>query len=1439
MSKALPYFRVWIKDPNNRWKPQRITALLDTGASVSVISPNLNILSDKDCVIMRTNTTLVGFNGKSSKASGKTKCMLIDKKGKELLIQPIISPTELGNCLLILGWDVIQKFHVQIIENNLNLFAQKSAPMVTWDHSQRPGSGSYRYLNTMEVRDKRAMDFRKENKFAIDFRKKDELAMDFRKENELAMDYRKDKKREIDQRVQKVNCSKKKVFEFKEKKLMGLPMLEFEMINTMKVYSMNAVTLNPGETVEIPVIRLGTSVKGANVTSPNERFVEGDRSCPELEIISKIIDTNDSQITLEAKNHSLNHVVIRENTCLGNEWSEYELSLPQEMINMVKLRDIPRESRKFEELDMSSICLGGQLKKSEQESLKKLIKKYHFIFSRGEYDLGKYNGKQRYEIELTTNEHQPRKFIKIPPGKEKLVQEHIEKLLECDVIEEADTDKITTSFIIVKKPDGSFRLANDSRSVNNVTKPTANFVIPKISEVLAQLSQNKYYTSLDMNSSYHQIPLADHQKNLYTFLGTDNKTVYRYTCSPFGSKMISNVFQSILAGTVLKGIKGSVSYIDDVILFSNTFAEHLKTIELVFERFAKYNLSLKIKKCKFAEKSVDAFGYKVDIDGFTPMTSRTDKLKKLPCPETRKEMKSSLQALSYYRCHIPQFSHLTREMYQLTSEKQKFELTTEIRSKWTELLKNMSSCILMTRPHFNGSFVLMTDASKDAISCTLFEKQNGKIRIILADSKILNTAQRNYSISQLELMAIAVFLRKWENFLIFEKSFDIHCDNLSVVYTLRHIDKYTISGFNPTSRHLIYISTFNYKVYHKKGSSPEFLIVDLLSRRMITEKSTMIIETKPKKALVTVTDVMGKQIDFDSIKGNLHKESYYDNFRKIPIVRCREEKARTNTPDVHARKVQFSQSTEPSLAWSEDNTTNQTSYDSSEPDESGEPDQRIKEMKINSVNIRLPTHIRGTELHMEIKLEQKKSMSIKQQLRKLRSNKQNGFFSINEKIEGSKYQILYRNPGKLLVVPKEYISTLLNKLHKHESSKILNNLTRNLGLYVSWQSIQHFVQECNTCMTAKSGKPVKTGNFTTIPSSNAVFQSIHSDIAHLPNNFYVLTGVCQFSKYTIFTVMKDQTAETLSRNLCQQLLDFNLPLEVHSDNGTNYTSNEVSALLESMNIVHRKITPFNSPANGLAEKANNLLQNELRLMSDQIQKNNFEDVVFFVKLAAYIINSRPNKETGYSPIEMVFLQKPAWPARTPDLSKTKVQSLKTYLKSAYLRAKQIEAEMKQRKLDKVKHLEDQENISINLKRGDIVKIKQKQKVGEGKKYFKPWSADYYRIVQLLFFSKTALLERVEASPHMRKQRLKLSVNRLKKCRLPPEMKDEKMSSETRDKEMPVDEKLLPEAGESKPTEENNAEKVGLEDETEADNEAEEVSHRPRRLRQTKRVNYKV
>ena len=1401
MSKStLPYFRAHIFDPYLTWDAGRVSCLFDSGASLSVLNNNSEFLKNHVCNIRESSKILCGFDGKKSRAAGEITIAVKDTNNNIFIFPTTLA--EIHSCTLILGWDIISKCKIKIEKGILRLIT---------GHSRQPDRGLKSALFLANQGGK--LDAFRGGKPGT-----------------------RSAKCEADRSEKPEDMVKCIVFQGTDERIPGLkiqnqgmyPTFCFDLHNRIRFYAVNQVNIPKGVCAQIEIERNGI-LASSEIKKGTVELIEPFQENHELAILPQIVAPGLPILNICVENTSSKDIIIEkgavvayseiiEEKVLENSESVYsllecilfgkksetEVNTDSIKINSIKLsreknlREIPRKIRNFEPLDMSKVKAGPSLSTDQQARLNELISKFHYIFSRNDFDLGSYSGPEKYRIELTTDEVQMSKVLRVPEAQRQLVEDHIEKLLASDVIEECSADIITTGFVCVRKKDGSYRLANDSRSINAVTKPKTNFLIPKISDILAEISNNKYYSSLDMNSSYYQVRIDERQKDLYTFMHPDGKRRFRFKYAPFGSKLISFVFQSIIAGSVLKDISSVVSYIDDIIIFSKNFESHIEVLERVFERFSEFNLSLKLKKCEFGFDSIKAFGFKVDSAGYSPLESRVKKLKALRCPENRKEMKASLAALCYYRNFIEKFTELSAPMYKLTSSNVKFEMTSEIRKNWNQILDNLSETVLCTKPLHNGTFHLMTDASILGIACVLFEVQSGVLKVILCDSKVLTDHQKRYNIAQLELFAISFFFKKLEKMFIFEKSVKVFCDNLSVCHIIRNLKNYPITNYNPVSRHLLFLSKFNIEIYHKRGDSPEFLIVDLLSRQIISPESKIKVGLKNKECLVSVKNIAGEFVNLDTFDvSHLPKEKRFQNFKKLFQVRTRKdwESLSKSKEDLLRRETREKSSpngdkSNPSgdggaeaperekkskcLGESAEEQVNELVQSLSEgqsSSESEDSDGDAPEMleEVCFLSSRMPSNLNHLDLLKGLMKDQTNDENIKNKIRKLRKEK-SIFFAKNEKIDGKVFQILFYGPQKLLVVPEGKIFETLKMIHKHESMKSLNLILKRIGLYIPYQKVKTFIMGCDICMSSRSSKSVEISKFKTIDGTDHPFSVIHSDISFIDNKPIIAT-VDAYTKYVIFDELENMKGECLAFMLAEHILHFNVPKVLVTDNGSNYESQEIESMLEALNIEHKRISPGNSKGNGLAELANRNLQTELRLSKEHINLEDKGNLRLILKLSAYIINSRVNSQTGFSPFELVFKERPNFPYRVPSLSKTKISSLRGYVKNMYEKAVKMRELVNDLKDMKIKELEGQVLKKVNIKAGDFIKIRNVRKPGEPRKLFRPFSNSYYKVIRVHHYTKSLEVEKVVSSDVVRKERFRVPIYRVKKCL--PEVEAEK------------------------------------------------------------------
>ena len=153
--------------------------------------------------------------------------------------------------------------------------------------------------------------------------------------------------------------------------------------------------------------------------------------------------------------------------------------------------------------------------------------------------------------------------------------------------------------VLVKKKTGEWRFCVDYRKLNEVTMKDV-YPLPRIEEALARLEGSRYFSIMDLQSGYHQIPLHPEDRQKTAFITADG--LYQFKVLPFGLTNAPSTFQRTME-VVLAGLKWTVCliYIDDVVVFAPTFEEHLLRLDQVLSCLRKANFKLKLSKCRFGE----------------------------------------------------------------------------------------------------------------------------------------------------------------------------------------------------------------------------------------------------------------------------------------------------------------------------------------------------------------------------------------------------------------------------------------------------------------------------------------------------------------------------------------------------------------------------------------------------------------------------------------------------------------------------------------------------------------------------------------------------------------------------------------------------------------------------------------------------------------------
>jgi hypothetical protein len=214
-------------------------------------------------------------------------------------------------------------------------------------------------------------------------------------------------------------------------------------------------------------------------------------------------------------------------------------------------------------------------------------------------------------------------------------------------------------------------LCIDCRKLNAVTVKDA-FPLPRIDDILDALSGSSIFGSADLLSGYHNVRVGESSIPKTIFVTPFGQ--WEYPCMPFGLCNRPSVFQRLVSAC-LHGLLGTVgcAYLDDVIVFSKAWEEHIARPETVFARFCDAVLKLKLEKCSFDMPEVQFLGRILDARGTPPDPSKTKKVKDWPAITNLDEVGSFFGPTAYYRRFIDNFAAVAKPLVRLIEKDERFE----------------------------------------------------------------------------------------------------------------------------------------------------------------------------------------------------------------------------------------------------------------------------------------------------------------------------------------------------------------------------------------------------------------------------------------------------------------------------------------------------------------------------------------------------------------------------------------------------------------------------------------------------------------------------------------------------------------------------------------------------------------------------------------------
>ena len=313
-----------------------------------------------------------------------------------------------------------------------------------------------------------------------------------------------------------------------------------------------------------------------------------------------------------------------------------------------------------------------------------------------------------HKIRLTDHTPFRVKQYPIPAHAHEAVDKEIDNMLACGVISPSNSP-YSSPITIVNKKDKSIRLCLDFRRLNSITIFDAE-PIPTLHDLLLKLKGAKYFTKFDLTKGYWQIPLAKESK-AYTAFQT-NRGLMEFNYMPFGLSTASCTFQKAMK-CILGSLPFVISYFDDVLIFSETWEEHLRHIKETLETLHDANLTVKPSKTNVGCSSVDFLGHVVSAGSIRPDKAKTQKIMDIEPPTTKKQTRRILGLMSYYRTFVPNFSTIAQPLTDITRKKSsnKVQWTEECQKSLDKIKDILTTEPILRVPDLSKPFIVQSNAS--------------------------------------------------------------------------------------------------------------------------------------------------------------------------------------------------------------------------------------------------------------------------------------------------------------------------------------------------------------------------------------------------------------------------------------------------------------------------------------------------------------------------------------------------------------------------------------------------------------------------------------------------------------------------------------------------------------------------------------------------------
>jgi hypothetical protein len=971
------------------------------------------------------------------------------------------------------------------------------------------------------------------------------------------------------------------------------------------------------------------------------------------------------------------------------------------IFKILNFKTTSRTTTIINEIENSNKNLPQPLKKK----LENLISKYQDIFGLEQENLTAVNF---YKQTLRVKDNIPIyiKGFRTPQALKETFDKEIQRLLKSGVIEPSTSEYSAPAFLVPKKAltgtnEKRYRLVIDYRELNKKLIGDV-YPIPHLEEILDSLSNNHYFSTIDMLNGFHQIELENNSRDFTSFNTPEGS--YRFRRTPFGLKTSPASFQR-MANLAFEGLIGKVGflYLDDIIIKGRDESDHLKNIEEIFIRCRERNLKLNPKKCVFFRTEITYLGHLCTENGIKIDPEKINPIRNYPMPRNADEVKRFVAFLNYYRRFVPKFSTISAPLNNLTKKNVAFIWTDECSKAFYTLKDSLTKAPILKYPNFNKIFYIYSDASMLGVGGMLAQKYGNEEFPIAYFSKKFTLGESRKSVIEQELLGI-FFTIKHFNPYILGRYFIVRSDHRPLIHLF--------SLKNPSSRLTrirLELAEYEFHVEYIKGK--DNVQADALSRLSIDTlkripEECQILRVTTRAMSNNKEEKISKTQISDETLNNPRVVISADNNVALPCLRFFLDKN-----NKHLRMdIQSAQ-------------------------------RSLYKDLLRKINTENTNDIKGV-VNWKNYLLMVEAIAIKMKFKELKILNNDVIFNyitaenlikLASKSLKNTTLIISRAPSN---VNDEVERTEL--IRKYHDDRIQGGHTGVKRTYAKlrakyfWKSmkkeISKYIRNCHKCNVNKKFRNTKEKLILTRTPVKP-FDIVQVDLmGPLPitekENKYVLTVQDELTNYLILIPIANKEAKTVADNLLKNVILVYGPMKtLKSDMGSEFVNKCVQELLQTLKIDQKLSTPYRHQTVGKIERSHRVINAYIR---NFLEDNEWDELLPFCSFA---YNTTPNSNHFYTPYELLFSQNPNV---TEEFLNGKVEpcynpenyalETKFRLQVALSRARHMIT--KEKELRKIEY--DRKINPINLKIGELIYVSN-----EERSKLEPWYKGPYKIIKIL------------------------------------------------------------------------------------------------------------